>query len=139
MQRAQMRRSQRWHRTPARFWGCQWQTSASGGESIGEQYRPGLRTPVRPGWPTGPQSPTHSGGGEIPRPASRRGRGDRPQRRMMTGTQAGSVTQAKNINWGSLPVMVAWRTPVSWRITEPGPWVDHSSPFCQSAEPVIAQ
>ena len=58
---------------------------------------------------------------------------------MMTGSQAGSVTQAKNSNWGSLPVMVAWRTPVSWRITEPGPWVDHSSPFCQSAEPVIAQ
>ena len=56
MQRAQMRRSQRWHRTPARFWGCQWQTSASGGESIGEQYRPDLRTHVRPGGPQGPRA-----------------------------------------------------------------------------------
>jgi len=54
MQRAQIRLSQRWQRTPARFPECQWQTSASGGESIGEPYRPGLWTPVRPGWPQGP-------------------------------------------------------------------------------------
>jgi ABC-type phosphonate transport system ATPase subunit len=36
MQRAQIRLSQRWQRTPARFSGCQWQASASGGESIYE-------------------------------------------------------------------------------------------------------
>jgi len=48
MQRAQMRRLQRWHRTPARFSGCQWQTSASGGDSI--------RRTV-PAYPTGPGAP----------------------------------------------------------------------------------
>ena len=61
------------------------------------------------------------------------------QNRMMTGTPPGSVTQANSRNCGSSPVMVAWRTPVSWKIVAPGPWVDHSSPRCHFAVPLITQ
>ena len=95
MHSPQITRLHRWQLTPARRSGCQAQVSPSVGLLTGR---------------TVPAAGLH--------PMSV---GSWNQSRTMTGIDRGSVTQANIIRIASSPVVVACRTPASWRMVAPGP------------------